>query len=73
MEHGEISPDKLVTISSCQIESTENGEMSHEEIEKLSDEQTRYPHWPGQAGEGRCLRSIAEETEGDAIRYALAI
>ena len=42
------------------------------EIENVSDERPRYPHWLGQAGEGDCLRSIAEETEGDPVRYALA-
>ena len=67
-----MSPDKIVRISSCQKESTENEEMSHEEIETLSDEQSRYPHSLGQAGEGDCLRSITEEIEGDPIRYALA-
>ena len=72
-ENGEMSPHKIVKLSPCQIGSMENGEMSHEEIEKVSDEQSRYPQWPGQAGEGRCLRSIAEETEGDPIRYALAM
>ena len=71
-EDGEMSPDKIVKISSCQKESTENGYMSHENIEQFSDEQSRYPHWPGLAGEGDCLRSITEETEGDPIRYALA-
>ena len=64
-----MRPDQIVKTSSCHIGSTENGEMSHEEIEKVSGEQSRYPlAWP--AGEGD--RSITEETEGDPIHYALA-
>ena len=42
------------------------------EIQNLSVEQPRYPHWLGQVGECDCLGANTEETEGDPIRYALA-
>ena len=43
-ENGEMSPERIVKIRSCQTYDDET------EIGSPSDEQSRYPHWLGQAG-----------------------